>query len=270
MSEKLAFTIEPDIFKELLVMQEKLPSDATGEHKKDAEPSYDNPAGLALLGLKDGKLDTVVKLAMSGGCWDAPNINHDDMDKGFRKMIAAERIVAGMCLMRHNKWEGNWGHQDGEMPSHFKYQIHSMRNAFSDITQTVWIILHKGYFKLYRPSKDDRGRVTISEMKSNYIIEDSKKDSFIKAKIEKDVAVKKARALRKKQNEERRKRLATDEKKRLLDRETRRIAEAAKLKKKTEELDKDFKDGIKDTIDAGNGMSYIKTKEGKYILWITQ
>lgn len=198
MTERLDFTIEPEIFKSLLNIQSKIPPESTGTFKKGAASGYSNPAALALLGAKDGKLDTVIKLNMSGGCWDAPNINHDDMDKGLRKMIDTERIVTGMCLIRHPTFQGEWPDKFGVMPAHMKGQIHSMRHAFSDITQTVWIVLHKGYFRLYRPTRGADGRIGVAEMRSDYLIEDAKDDEFVAKKLAADKKAKIEKALKKK------------------------------------------------------------------------
>ena len=269
MSKELPFTIEPKIFKGLLAIQERLPEYATGEDQKDSEVSYDDPAALALLGVKGSKLDTIVELNMSGGCWDAPNINHDDMDIGFREMIDTKRIVAGMCLIRHNNWSGDYNTKSGLMPSHMKSQIHQMRNTFKDITQTVWIVLHKGYFRLYRPSRSTDGKVGISEIESNYILRDHKDDTFVKAKLAKDALEKKTRQEAAKKKADDRKHKAELALIKQAEKEKREIQKQSQAKAISKEIEKDFREAIKDTIKIGNGMSYIKSKKGKYILWLT-
>jgi hypothetical protein len=260
MNKKLDFTIDPAIFDKLLKIQEKLPDEATGGRLDDR---YDNPAGLALLGQKDDKIDTVVNLTMSGGCWDAPNINHKDFDKGFRKILESNRIVSGMALIRHPDWYDSdiagFHREDAKIPSHFRAQIHAMKNTFSDITKTAWIVLHNDYFRIYRPSKDEQGRVTINEIKGEYLFgEEDFKHGLVKDKFETEKNRKEAAQKKRRLKEEAEKKIKEAEK-----------AHAAKLKKKQDQVNQDLAEGKKSIISAGNGLSYIKQKDGKYILWQT-
>jgi hypothetical protein len=271
------------VFKTLLEIQDKLPRVATGAGKAGAQPSYDHPAGMALLGLKDGRLDTVVDLAMSGGCWDAPNINHKDFDKGFRKMIESDRIVSGMALIRHPRWsinnsDDNSDHKyDAKIPSHLKSQIHGLRTAFADITTTVWIVLHNSYFRLYRPCRDAEGRVSIREITGQKLFEDTDKESkLIKKKFASDakakVAKAKAKEEQKKFREEQKKFREEQEKRWKLEEERELKREEARKKKEQDravQVGLDLKEGKKSIINAGNGLSYVKGKDGKYILWQT-
>lgn len=273
---KLDFTIDPDVFKRLLAIQDKLPERASGGTKAGALPAYDHPAGLALLGMKDGKLDTVINLAMSGGCWDAPNISFKDFDKGFRDMIDEGRIVSGLALIRHPDWEGDsWGNtanhnKDAKIPSHLKSQIHTMRNAFADITKTVWIVLQNDYFRLYRPHKDPEGRVKVGEISPTSLFdEEAKKAKIVKHKIETDT---KRRAANKKLKEEKKIREEAYRKEREAEEAAelkRELARQKKAKAKADQVGLDLKEGKKSVIDAGNGLSYVKGKDGQYILWQT-
>ena len=274
--QKLDFKIDPAVFKELLEIQDKLPKMATGTSKPGALHGYDHPAGMALLGLKEGRLDTVVNLAMSGGCWDAPNINHKDFDKGFRKMIESDRIVTGLALIRHPGWSidrgaGNNDHMcDAKIPTHLKHQIHGLRTAFADITSTVWIILHNSYFRLYRPIKDKEGRVSIREITGHKLFDDTdKKDKLVNKKFESDAKAKiakiKIREDKKKEKERREARWAAEE-----TRELKRVQdEETKAKAKATQIKIDLDEGKKSIINAGYGLSYVKGKDDKYILWQT-
>jgi hypothetical protein len=196
MSKKLDITVDPVIFEELLKFQDKLPDEATGESKTGSEPAYDYPSGLALLGMKDNRIDTVIPLSMSGGCWDAPNINHNDMYKGMMKAIEKDRIIAGFGFVRHPDWGRNNSEKfDAVMPGHLKYQIHNMRKAFQDITKSIWITLQNDYFRFYRPTGGKDGRIGVCEVKgaSLFTVED-KRDAFIKDKFNRDNKIKEAKA----------------------------------------------------------------------------
>jgi hypothetical protein len=273
---KLEFTIDPGVFKTLITIQNKLPDRASGGTKAGALPAYDHPAGLALLGAKDGKLDTVVNLAMSGGCWDAPNISFKDFDVGFQEMIKEDRIVTGMALIRHPDWEGDsYGDQsyhkrDAKIPVHLKSQIHTMRNSFADITKTLWMVLQNDYFRLYRPTKDDDGRVKVTEISPKSMFDDAGKDAkIVKDKISNDIkrraATKKAREEKKIREEAQRKKWEEEEAAEL----KREEARQKKAKAKADQVGLDLAEGKKSVIYAGNGLSYILGKDGKYILWQT-
>ena len=267
---KIDFMIDPEIFTTLLKLQEKLPSIATGENKKDAEAAYEHPAGMTLLGMKDNLVDTVIPLHMSGGCWDAPNINYDDMDKGLRKLIEADRICAGMSLLRHPLWKAYSEHDNARIPSHLKSQLHGLRNSFEDITKTIWIIVHHDYFRVYRPSMGEGGRVGLAEISAkNLFPEDAKDNTFISNKFEKDKTSKELliekRAARKAELE-RRKKEAEEEIKRAEAEEAKRIK---KMQEKKDALNTKLKESKESIVDAGGGYVFMKTKEGKYILWQT-
>lgn len=269
---KLAFKIDPAIFKELKTIQRKLPEEATGVYKEGAVEAYDSPAGLALLGVKDGMMDRVVNLAMSGGCWDAPNVNHKDFDKGFRKMIEEDRIVQGMALIRHPHWDENDGEDDdgnidhshdAKIPTHLKYEIRHLSKTFADITNTAWIILHNDYFRIYRPTKDEEGRIKVLEIPGVRLFDDeAKEDKIIKEKFHFDGHKKAIRAEAKKERE----RIARE---RQAYEERRLKAAQERNKKKLDDTNSKLKEGKDSVIDAGHGMSFVKNKEGKYILWQT-
>jgi hypothetical protein len=259
-TKRLDFQIDPKILDELITIQNKLPGYATRANVEGGAEAYDHPAGLALLGLKDDIIDTVVPLKMSGGCWDAPNINHEDMYKGLMKLIDTGRMCSGMALIRHPKWDthGDEG-QVGTMPTHLKSQLHGLRKSFEDITRTAWIVLHNDYFRVYRPTRGTDGRIGAREIKINSLFpKEAFKEALIKAKMDRDnarLARKKAAAEAKKKRE-----------KEYLDRIK---AEEEKVKKKSEGIDTALKEGKQSIIDIGGGMVFMRQKDGKYILWQT-
>jgi hypothetical protein len=271
MSKKLEFKIDPKIFNDLQKIRNNLPDEATGEHKKDAAEAYDSPAGLALLGVKEGILDTVVNLAMSGGCWDAPNVNHKDFDTGFRKMIEADRMVVGMALVRHPDWSSDdWrGHEEGDytneakIPTHLKYEIRHLSHSFADIVKTAWIVLQNDYFRIYKPYKDEEGRLKITEISINDVFdEEAKKVAIVKDKLTFMANTKEKRAAKKHEMECAKQFEIAQE----IEREETRIS---RQQKKNKEINKKIKEGTESVIDAGGGLSYVKGKDGKYILWQT-
>lgn len=267
------FKIDPKIFENLLDIQHDLPEEATGKHKEDAADAYDSPAGMALLGVKDGKLDKVVELSMSGGCWDAPNINHKDFDKGFRKLLETGHYVVGMALIRHPEWQENDddSHEyDAKIPSHLRSEIGAMRNSFADITKSMWIVLHNNYFRIYKPYYSEKGRILTRELNIGSLFDEAaEKNSFVKEKIESDARIQKERAEKKRKQAIRRREL---EKQRLasIERE-RELAQkrSDKERAKSQAIKDKLAEGKDSIIPAGDGLSYIKGKDNKYILWQT-
>ena len=202
----LDFKVEQSIFDDLLAFREKLPRIASGANRADSEDdqsNYDHPAGLCLLGEEKGLVDTIMPLKMSGGCWDAPNINYDDMDKGFRALLKTGRRCVGMAFIRNPRWGAGWDapQYEAKLSQTLRYQIHGMRHSFADISKTVWIVVHKDNFRFYKPSVDKEKRVSIKEIIAEKKIETHGKalHPFVKAKIEKAKKVKAARAARKKE-----------------------------------------------------------------------
>jgi hypothetical protein len=257
MSEKLDFKINPSIFKDLLKIEESLPDRATGSHKAGGGEAYDRPAGLALLGEKDSEVDTIVELKMSGGCWDAPNINYTDMYKGFKALLELDRKCVGMALVRHKTYQSNSKDQ-GKINPHMRSQIFQMRNSFEDITKTIWIILQQSYFKIYKPTKGAEGRIGIKELvaKSLFETEVRAEEPILKSKFDHDQLIIDERMKKKKALQE--------------IREKKRIAKEKVIeekKRRIEEIDRKMKIEKADTIELGGGMIMMKDKEGKYILW---
>ena len=259
---QLDFKVDQKIFKDLLEFRRKLPMHATGGTKEGAMETHDHPAGLALLGETEGLVDMVVPLKMSGGCWDAPNINYKDMDIGFRALIKTGRRCVGMAFVRHPRWGSGWDmpRYEAKMSHELRYAIHGMKNSFADISNTLWIVMHKDNFRFFKPALSIERRMTISEVKVDSKIETSEEplDPFIVAKLERDRKSKEAAAkakltrLAKKAaiEEERKKKLMTE-------------------KERLDCIDRDLKEGKKETIEIGNGLSYVKNHEGNYIVWQT-
>lgn len=262
---KIEFQINPAILDNLLDIQEHLPNTAIRANVKGGQgSSYDHPAGLALLGMKEDIVDTVVPLKMSGGCWDAPNINFEDMDKGLHKLIDADRICAGMALLRHPKWYPNCNEDNAKMPVHLRYQLHSLRNSFKDITKTAWIVVHNNYFRVYRPTKTEDGRVGAREVSMKSLFTEGS-HKLLKSKVKRD--------------SERKQRLADEKAAREAEYEKQRKAEAARRARevkrhelminKLAETNNKLKESKEDIIDAGGGYVFMKNKNGDYILWQT-
>jgi hypothetical protein len=267
---KLDFEINPSVMDDLITISKKLPLEATRGYTKDGQgDNFDHPAGLALLGMKESLVDTVIPLRMSGGCWDAPNINFEDMDIGLRKMISADRICAGMALVRHPKWNTHASESEkGKIPHQLKYQLHSLRNSFTDITKTAWIVLQNDYFRIYRPTKSETGKVGCIEVGLGSLFsEDTTASKIIDKKRDLD-GTRKARleAAKIKRAADLKARLEANKKEneRL---EAVRQAKIEKDKKKQEELNARIKDGKESIIDMGGGFCLMKDKKGEYILW---
>lgn len=266
----LGYKIAPEIFDQLIEIQDDLPNRATGETKKEAAPAYDHPAGLALLGEKDGKLDTIVELAMSGGCWDAPNVNYTDMDKGLRKMLALDHQVVGMALIRHPKWNTQKSSEDAKIPTHLKSQIHTLKKSFEDISKTVWIVLHNDYFRLYRPYFGSDQRVLVKETPFRKMFDkEDLTEGLIKDKIARDTEDIKHKLAERKARQEAKK-AELKRVKEIKDAEARREdAAEAKRKLKLMTIDQKMKAGKDNIIDAGGGFVFMRNSKGEYVLWQT-
>jgi hypothetical protein len=256
--QRLDIVIDPKIFDELVDFQKKLPNEATGASKKGGAPNYHDPAGLALLGIKEDKIDMVVPLKMSGGCWDAPNINYEDMYKGFQALLNEEHICAGMALVRNPRWNTNKGSDDAKMPPHLKYQLHTLRKSFSDITKTLWVVVHNGYFRTYRPTQEEGGRVGCREIAAQSLFEKDEigESKLVKNKLDRD---NKKKEERKKIREERLA-YARKEEARLAKIEAERI-------KAHNAINEKIKEKKESEITLGEGFYLMKDKNGKYILW---
>jgi hypothetical protein len=274
---KLNFEIKPEIFDELLIIQDELPSRAIRETVVGGAPAYDHPAGMALLGMKDDIVDTVVGLKMSGGCWDAPNINFEDMDKGLQKLIKEDRICAGMALVRHPAWQSNKTDFDAKIPNQLKSQLHNMRNSFADITKTAWIVVHNDYFRVYRPTKGQDGRVGCAEVSIKSLFSDeAKENKLISSKLQRDETRKERIVREKREAAEARAaekvRLAAqieaEKKQRAAEEEAERKRQE-KIQAKVKITNSKFKEAKEDIIDAGGGYVFMKNKKGEYILWQT-
>ena len=257
-------TINPKILDELLEFQRSLPGRATGSNKEGGMENHDDPAGIALLCSKDNKIDTVIPLVMSGGCWDAPNISHNDMYKGMIKAIEQDRVISGMALVRNPNWHSGGQSFNAKIPIHLVSEIINLQNSFEDITKTLWLILHdNGYFRIYIPSLDSEGRVKVKENKiTNFFSKEDIKDSSIGDRIKKErIDKEKARKARLQREAE---------EKKIREQEEENIKKREDLRKKgIEDRDKKFKEAKEDTIDIGSGYIMLKTKDGKYILWNT-
>lgn len=248
MNKRFRLTIDTKIFEDLGQIQDDLP-DRSGGHN-----SFDLPAGLALLGQKDNKIDTIINLKMSGGCWDAPDISFTAMDKGLRKMIKLDRVVAGMALVRHGD---HISAREAKMSNDIKRHAISFKNCFEDIIQTIWISTGNNYFRAYRIHKGKEGRFTIAETKSRTIFKNTTGRAGLyweKWKRERDLI--KARLERKEKAEEEAKK--------------RRAAEARKKKEEAEHLKKvsqDIKEAKRDEIPLGEGFTLIRDGNGNYMFW---
>jgi hypothetical protein len=242
-------TIDPKIFEHLIKIREKLPEHAPHRPgSKDGMFGTHSPAGLALLGSKDNLIDIAVELKMSGGCWDTPNINYADMDKGFRELIKKDRIVSGMALIRHIKWDAG---EDSiaKIPLHFRGVLHSLRHSFENIENTLWVITEKKYFRVYQPTIGDGGRIGAKEV-------------FVKPFLASDDSI--LIPLKDKQQEEIIKKREEE-----LEEKRKQKAERAALLKSKKTLVQEIDKKEKEEINLGNGLSFIKGKDRKYFLWQT-
>jgi len=272
--KKLEFKVNPLILDEIIKIADDLPERAIRETVKGGATAYDHPAGLALLGMKDALVDTVINLKMSGGCWDAPNINFDDMDKGFRELIDTERMCVGMALVRHPDWQPEPNRDSGKIPNDLRVQIHGMRNSFTDITKTIWLIAQNNYFRVYRPTKGQDGRVNIKEIPVKTLFtEDNSEMKLLAEKLKRDRTArqKKLDAIReakeeKKRAEIRKQEAAVEEKKRLSILEEKEKNRVLAVKKRQEDLNRRLKEAKEAIIESSPGYVFVKTKKGDYVL----
>jgi hypothetical protein len=255
----LDFKVDQKIFNNLLEFRDNLPREATGGRKDGAMETYEHPAGLALLGENEGLVDTVIPLKMSGGCWDAPNINYKDMDTGFRALLKTGRRCVGMAFIRNPRWGSHYDQPqyEAKISQNLKLEIHKIRSSFEDITRTLWIVLHKNNFRFYKPHFGEGRRICVAEITSGNKIESNGEalHPIIVEKIEK-VKKEKARkaALRKEKAEAEKKWKAANKKK---------LEQEAELRIS---IEKDFKERTKSIIPIGNGLSYVLNGKGEYII----
>lgn len=259
------FKIDTEIFNEFEKIKETLPEHAP---RTNGIESYCSPSGLALLGAKNNLVDKVVNLKMAGGCWDAPAVTFDGMSKALTKMVKEDRIVVGMALIRSTGWDI---YNKIKMPLDMSNNIRKFKRSFEDITKTVWMVIGKDYYRIYRVKKDVKSnRLRISEVKTTATFKHSKEDEenlFIR-RGKKDKELQEARKARAKALEEAIKRKKEEEIKR------KKQLETQKKKEKEEKgrVDKELKEGKKDIIRIPNsrGLCYLKDKSGMYILWKEQ
>ena len=293
-SKKFDLQLRASIFNDLVDIQSKLPARATNG-RADGDPemdkkaqAYENPAALALLGTKDGEVDTVIPLKMAGGCWDAPHINYDSMDAGFQALIAKDRLCCGMALVRNPRWNVSHDSMEAKMPDHLRVQLHGMRNSFSDITKTTWIVLHNDYFRVYKPTRSKDGKISAKELPIDKLFsKEDRSDEFVKAKIDRDKGLRKAKALEivakrkaladrrkeeirvRKEEADRQERIRKEE---LSKQEAAKQAaeqKAARIKKKVDIMNAKLKEGKDAIIDAGNGYVWMRQPDGSYVYWQT-
>jgi len=232
MSEKLDYKINVNLFAELFSYKDKLPIRAPGRN------GHGEPAGLALLGKKDNLVDRSVFLKMSGGCWDSPTISYNNMDIGFRKLIKEEREVIGMALIRHPGHDHLNSEFKQNLPGDLKHNIHRLKNTFKDITKTIWIVVADDTYRIFRVKKDLMDRIVTYEVSTREMCNKSKQ--FIKKTKVKPKKEKKVKKIK-----------------------DPRMTEIKKINKA-------FKEEKESLIPIGNGYSFMKSGNGKYILWRTQ
>jgi len=250
---KLKYKIDTRIFDELVGIRDDLPEYATGA--KDGN-NHKTPAGLALLGRKNETIDMVVNLRMAGGCWDAPEITYENMDKGLKKVLKKDRVVTGMALIRHPDWEP-YGQDKSKISNDLRRHIVSFKNCFEDIEQTVWITTADDTFKTYRVIKDKEGRLFVRETKTKGIFEEHKTNQGL---YEDAVRIEQHR------KEEKKKLKMIEKQKQEKIEETRKKKEVQENKKRIG-IDKSLKEKKDSIIPIGNGMCFMKDNKGNYILW---
>jgi hypothetical protein len=267
----LKFKIDATIFDSLRKEAEKLPKTAPNG-------GYDKPAGLALLGCKEDVLNMVVPLKMNGGCWDAPDITFESMDKGLRTLIKNDNICVGMALLRHPKWQSSYydpnNERDSRISNDIRRQVNDFKNCFEDIEQTVWICLYKDYFRTYRATIDTNKRIVLRETSANAIYDNTDKSDVFKIRTGmKETIIAKNKERKEKLKKEREE---WEQKQKLLAIEHKKQIELEEHKQKLRsikdsiKINKDMSEKKKKKIDLGNGMVFILNGEGEYILWQNQ
>jgi predicted RNA-binding protein YlqC (UPF0109 family) len=131
-------------------------------------------AGLCLLGEKDNYIDHFEPIITSNGCWDAPEVSYKQFDTVFQRMIKKDRAVVGMALIRPKGY--------GELiTNELKQNIHNMRNTFSDITKTIWLVVSDKGIHSYRPYKDASGRIVIKPYHAKKLYDNPEESKLIAA-----------------------------------------------------------------------------------------
>jgi len=248
---KFVFKLDNKIFKELSKMRNKLPDRATGSIHSE---KYHDPAGLALLGQKDNKIDKAVYLKMDGGCWDAPEITFKSMDIGLQTMLKDDHTVVGMALLRH---DNHYSSIRAKISKDMQRAIHSFKNSFEDITKTLWLSIGRNYFRIYRVKNGKEGRIRIVETKATDLYT-GEKPKLLKEKITKDNNAKERRLERTKL------RKAEEIRKIRFKKELENKAQT-----KMDKINQSLSDKNDSIVNIANGYCFLKQPSGEYILWKT-
>ena len=279
-NKKLEYLIDAGMCDELYKVKNTLQKSSAGYLTNS------HVAGLCLLGEKNGLVDTFVPMITDKGCWDSPEITHQQFYQAFIKLIKKDRRVIGMAIIKPNDLgEGLVGD--------VKRNIYSMRKTFEDISQTLWIVVSDDSIMPYRPYIDKNKKLKIrkstakiwkNEEKSLMMVVTEGKqmykkirDTTARAKMRnmmdqikegvKDETAKKAvkntakllqkeikvQAIRLKKNEEKNKSAAEKIRaKQALENKTMKIV----AEKRKEYI-----------TPVGNNLVFVKTSDGKEILW---
>ena len=260
LNKKLEYKIDASIADELYKIKNQLKK---SDHDWGRQKYV---AGLCLLGEKDGIVNEFEPMLSKYGCWDSPEINHDQFYKAFEKMINRDRRVVGMAIIKP-KGLG------GQMVNDIKSNIFNWRKTFKDISQTIWIVVSDYNIITYRPYKDSWGVINIR--KTSAEIWDNMKNSVVMKMTEgkntlknidninekkemKELIEMVGNSIQDEENAKTIKKYTT-----LLD---KKIKKYKKIRKEVVK-EKEAKHKKDDMTPIGNGLFLLKTKEGGEILW---
>ena len=261
-SKKLEFKIDASIIDSLFLIKNKLKDNIHGYHSLKV-------AGLCLLGEKDGVVDCFEPMLSNRGCWDVPEISHKQFYDTFTKLINKDRRVVGMAIIKPDRY-------DEKLVPDVKRNIRAWRKTFTDISQTIWIVISDLNIITYRPSVTATSGLTIRKISSKIWLnpENSKmlkiaEYSTIFSKIG-STDYSKTRSIIKNASDTLRKGAAESTQKRYLailkqEIEDQNAAFIERKKKIAAALTK--KEKVKYSTNIGNGLTLIKTSDGKEILW---
>lgn len=279
-NKKLEYKIDARMADELYKIKDQLKDSKTYSWQSK------KVAGLALLGEKDGLVDEFVPMLSSKGCWDAPEITHAQFYKSFERMIKKDRRVVGMSIIKPEKY-------DDKMVSDIKRNIWDWRKTFSDISQTIWIVVSDGNIIPYRPYKDAKGRLNIRKssakiwentdesaimkmaegaelVKKIYDYNERKKLTVIMDRVSKNVRGESTKRVIKRNvqllsREIERQKAPVIERATAQKKQKKEAKENAVVRMEAAEIIREKRNEYITHI--GNGMILIKTSDGKELLW---
>ena len=260
-NKKLKYLIDAGMCDDLYKIKDTL--------KKSSSHYYTNNyvAGLCLLGEKDGLVDAFVPMLTDRGCWDSPEITHQEFYQAFIKMIEKDRRVIGMAVIKPNNL------REG-LVADIRSNIRLMRKTFEDISQTLWIVVSDDSIIPYRPYIDKNKRLQIKKSTAKIWKNEEKSLMMIVSEgkqIYKKIRNYAARAKLRNMMEQIKEGIknntakkATENTVKLLQKEIKTQTARLKKNKEIKIVAEEKKENI---TPIGNNLILVKRNDGKEILW---